>query len=311
MNQVIELFGFLIITFIGFVFPVFGILISLFPEGIKKLTLKYENEKKRAEENIKSEIEKKKDKTLNVGILERNLRILKKNKKTAGEKLSYLNPKIILPKIFIFLLLSLIGVMVALSSDDILVRYLAFVLSLLFFGYTIYILWKLLGALTELSVIVKEEKTNSDKTIIRLLSASVEKTPDVVSPFLNEGKVSILFNKEKVVNDKKIPFSANKKYQLPISIVNSDERMAKKVEVGFIFPLSFMIEETSDISSIYTGENHQIVRFEEEFIQSDETNQQGNLNITFLKVGPHNIRVFIKGENIKVSNYSFTIEVID
>lgn len=58
MEQAIQLFGYLILTFLGIVSPILVILLSLFREGISQLTIQYENEKSQSENNIKEQLKK-------------------------------------------------------------------------------------------------------------------------------------------------------------------------------------------------------------------------------------------------------------
>ncbi len=89
MEQAIQLFGFLILAFLGIVSPILVILLSLFREGILQLTIQYENEKSQSENNITEQLKKigEAGKT-DLGEIEQNLNKLKALKKLL--KLNYL-----------------------------------------------------------------------------------------------------------------------------------------------------------------------------------------------------------------------------
>ncbi len=303
MKDILTLFGFLILTFIGFVLPIFAILISSSPEGIKKLSNKYENEKKKNEENIRQEQNKK----LDIDTLEKNLKILKSNKYDAEQKLKYLKPDLQLPKFFLPLLVALILILICFIIKNEFLIYILFSLGVVIFLYTVVILWKLLLVLTEASLVISEDKTSSDNKIIELLSTLVEKSS--ASPFLDERKLSIKFDNQILTENSKLPYSVNNNHSVKICFMNSDEQMAKNVEVGFIVPLDFIIEKNDKISIMTTAEN-QILRFSRSYVQMKEINILGTLSFSILKNGTHKIQAFMKGENIKNKYINFLIEAI-
>jgi hypothetical protein len=53
----IQLYGYLILAFLAIVTPIFGILLSIFPEGLSRLSTEYENEIALTKENIKKQAE--------------------------------------------------------------------------------------------------------------------------------------------------------------------------------------------------------------------------------------------------------------
>ncbi|MDO8524781.1 MAG: hypothetical protein Q7R99_04120 [bacterium] len=84
--EIIKLFGSLVLTFIGFVLPILAILLSLFPEGVRALADKYENEKKQSEDNLVEEAKKRESgKELDYKALGKTLKTLKKKKRQAED----------------------------------------------------------------------------------------------------------------------------------------------------------------------------------------------------------------------------------
>ena len=313
MNIVFEQFGSLVLTFVGFVVPVLGTLLALFPDGIKKLRLEYENQIKQSETNIENELQKReKTKPLDLAGLQTNLQSLTLKKRTAERKLSLLDPKKQLLRLAAPLLISFCGTLIALVANNPLGSYIIFIGSVALFIYSLLILWQLLEVLKEVREIIGTEKEDTQNKVIELLSTLVEKTisPSDSPPFLSPEKIWVKFKNEKIENNVKVPVSVNNKHEVLISILNQDSKMAKNVELGLIFPPDFIIEKTNNVDSIYSDEKRQIVRFKEEFIQADTNKLQGNLNITPLKIGAHEIRTFIKGENIKNKEQKFILEAV-
>ncbi len=86
--------------------------------------------------------------------------------------------------------------------------------------------------------------------------------------------------------------------------------MAKRVEVGFIFPQEFIIEK-SDGYKIYRDEERQIVRFNVEEVHGNEHFHFGSeLTITPLQKGDWKVKTFIKAENIESIYRAITVKVV-
>jgi hypothetical protein len=162
----------------------------------------------------------------------------------------------------------------------------------------------------EIAEVVNETKRNADNNLIELLSSSLEKTGFNLL-FLKKEKINIVFNDELLAEGHIFDFSLNKEYKIPISIRNSDEIMAKRVEVGIVLPAEIIITKTPNIASVSSKETENIVRFKEEYIQAGTDQKKGELSITFLQPGKFNIRAFIKGENIKQTVFRFIINVVN
>ena len=58
VEQAIQLFGYLILTFLAVPAPILVILLSVFREGRSKLTIQYENERSQSEHNINEQLKK-------------------------------------------------------------------------------------------------------------------------------------------------------------------------------------------------------------------------------------------------------------
>lgn len=310
MTTILELYGTLIITFIGFIIPVITILISLFPQGTKSLALKYENERQQSERNIANEMKKReKDKSLDYRGLGIILKSLGKKNSEAKSKLSYLSPGRLMLKTSIPFVISfgiLLATFLGFSSPT---MYTLLVLSLVFFGVGVFALCKSMVVLFEVGEITSQTKSSHEDKIIELLSSIVEKS-GVENLYLKEGDITLKFNDKTLIKNDVYNFSVNTKHQIPFSIVNSATKMAKNIEVGLIFPVDVLIEKKSNMS-ISTSTTNQIIRFKKEIIQATEDNNQGKLELTFLKAQKFQVQVFIKGENVRVNKFTFNINVVN
>ena len=296
MEWAIQLFGFLVLAFFGVVAPILVILLSVFEEGRLKLNTQYENERSQSEKNIKEQLKKLAGtEETDVTEIKKSLKSLEIIKKTAEAKLSYLNPKKQIFRLFIPLLLSFLGVILAIltkANVDYVRLYIA--VSLICFAYAIFVLWKLTDIIIEVRKTVNDDKKDMNMKIIELLSALVEKEAQY---FLKDIYINI-DDKEIEDNAGEITISADKKQELKIGINNNETRMAKNVQIGFIFPPNFVIEKTSSYS-IFTTKIGQIVRYVTSLIHGNTNLILDSLIITPLKKGDYKIRTFIKAENIK------------
>jgi hypothetical protein len=272
MDNILQLFGTLILTLLGFALPILSIAIAMLPEGVSCLLSKYENEKKQSEENLLNETQKKNtDADLDYKQLEKTIKILKKNKNDAIKKLSYLDPTKLILRISIPFILSLIILSAALVTKESYPKVLL-LFSTISFVAGLIALWKTVVILIEVSSAVNQKNKSYEDKLVQLLSTIAEKGGSE-HLFLKDGEITAKFNGKLLKKDEKFEFAANKPYEIPVSINNSGEFMAKNVEVGFIFPKDFLIDKTSNIS-LYPNETSQIVRLNNNIVQAHENFQK-------------------------------------
>ena len=307
MEQAIQLFGYLIIAALGFVLPVVTILLSVFQEGVTKLATQYETEKRQSEENIKEQFQRKAEKAgIDVSAIEESLKKLKSIKKAAETKLSYLNPRKIIIRLFIPLIIAFLGVIATFFILYFTNYYYLYPLlvSLIAFSYAIVVLWKLVGIIVEVKKIVDIDTKARDGRTIELLSALVEKTGQY---FLK--RVYVTLDGTDIKDDSRIVTAqTNVKQELKIGVQNHESRMAKNIEFGFTFPANFIIEK-KDYYSIYRDEKQQIIRYTIDHIHATTHQLFEPLIITPLEQGDQKINTFIKAENIEATSRNFTIKV--
>ncbi len=309
MQAALQLYGSLIIALLGIVTPIIIILLSLHSKGSSKLIEQYENEKNQSETNITNLASNKG----NIDKIEQSIKELKASKKEAAAKLNYLNPKLQIAQLFTSFTCALIFIILSYSfnysSYILILIYIS--LSLIFFYYGLFILWNLLCILIEVRKFLDDEenlletkKNEINMKIIDLLSEISQK------PNMDYLKVvSIKFNNKKILdNSNTYEMVSNTKQSITVFGVNSEVIMAKKVVIGFIFPLDFIIEK-KDQYSIYTTEKEQIVRYKIDSISANTSQSFSDLLITPLKQGTYKITTFISAENIKEISRYLTIIV--
>ncbi|MES2288007.1 MAG: hypothetical protein V4547_20130 [Bacteroidota bacterium] len=315
LQTIFQIYGALILTMAGFVIPILAIGISFFPDGVKLLEETYENQQKQAENNLKNELTKQKKGRVNIEALSKNIVLLKKEKNKARKKLHYLNPKNIVFSGAFSLTGALISfsVGVAMYPQHASVLVALFLLSLILVVYVLVVFWNSIQIIIEASTAVQDRKRTSEDKIFELLTAIVENTAQSGSKsmFIKESEVGIKFDGQVISPEKEFIFSANKEHSIKIAVVNYSDYLLKTVEWGLILKPEFLVEETSNITSLFTDEAQKIIRFKHNIIQAKSDIQEGVLKVTFLKTGSFNCQVFVKGENYKNKKVSFKIKVIE
>lgn len=302
MESSLQLFGYLILTFLGVVVPLLIILLSIFQEGVSKLTTQYEKEKSNSEENLKTQL-KKLAEAGNISVKEigqsiKNLEVIKKKAKT---KLSYLNPKKQTLILFVLLLISFIGVILAiLKNVNIYGLPVFIVISLILFALVLHLSWKQLCIIIEVKKIVDRDKNEMETKTLEFLSTIAKKGEDY---FLKD--VFIRANEVDINNDEEvITLSfANMKHSVDMCIRNGENRMAKKVQIGIVFPKNFIVEKTGSYSIYLDSAGEQYVRYSVDSIHGNTSLIIKPLQITPMEVGEFVIRTFIKAENIETTNH--------
>ena len=307
ISQFIPLYIDLLITILGFSLPIIGILLSFFSDGIKKLTTKYENEISKNKDDIIALTKlSKKEKVIEK--IEKNLKKLKNLQHETTIKLTYLNPKSLLLRLFIFFLLSIFLIKGALMIEGNLFFYWLVIVSFLFCLYAFNILRVLIGILMELFEITNEEKRSDYTGITDLVSQLIKTQKGGLSYFLK--KVFITINSVFVTNEKpKISLNLGQKQNASVSFWNKEPRMAKNIEIGFILPPDFILEKTKDYAIFTRKDGFNIIRYYIESVQGGTNQLQDPLVVTPLKEGSYEIDTFIKAENIEVIRRKLIIEV--
>lgn len=321
MNIALQLFGYLILTVLAIVAPIFIVLLSIFQEGVSKLSEQYENQKSQSEKNFKKQWEKQtKLKKTDVKEMEERLKkikqVIKKIKsdiKTAEAKLVYLNPKRQMARLFVILLISFSGVVLAiLIKTDILYTVLISLVSVISFTAALIILWKLLGIIVEVKKVIDEEKRKAETKTVDALLALQEKLAIVKEEtplFLKDVYLRI---EDKSIKDeeREFKFPINSKSKIEIAFDNGEDVMVKILQAGFILPSDFVVEKV-DYYSIFTErDGKQVIRYETDKIHAKTCFRFRPLIFTPIAEGEYDITTFIKAENIKpiVREIKFKIE---
>ncbi len=310
MDQVIQLFASLVLTILGFVAPIVAILFSVFHEGSGILATQYENEKSQSEKNIKDQLKKIGDAdAADVKSIELNLKELRKIRKVAKTKLSYLTPKKQIVRLFLPFSCSLLAIMISFLTRGSDFYATSLELAVVFFCYGIISLWNLLGVLIEIKKSVDQNKKDADKRMFELVSQLAEKISNGASNFLKEVYI-VIDDKDLSGNDVQIELAANQKQEVKVSVRNAETKMVKNLEIGMIFPSDFIIEKESSYN-IYNDETTQIVRHNTNSLHGNTRLVLNPLIITPLKSLEHTIKTFVKAENVEAIYRDFKLKVIE
>jgi hypothetical protein len=320
MKEGLQLLGYLILTVLSIIVPFVLVLLTMFREGIDKLTKQYETQRFESEKNIKEQMKKiSTDPTNKVDItnIEESISELKNIEKTANKKLNYLLPKKQILRLFALFFVSFIGIVAAIINGEYAltlgnVTYYILIISAGCFVLGIIILWKMFCVIIEAKQFVDAEiKSNNVKTI-ELLSKIADMT---MEEFLKHVYIDInnsIIKEENETTGKKVVISLppDKESKLNVKISNRELTMAKKLEIGFIFPNDVIIKKKEGYSSTYTDDKQQIVRYERDHIHGKtEQPLSTTLDITPMKEGEYTIKTFVKGENIKAVYRYFVLRI--
>lgn len=310
MERAIQLLSQLFLAFVGIVAPVIGVLLSLFREGISQLNKEYENQRQQSEQNIRDQLTtlagaEKAD----TAKIEETLKDLKNIKRVAEAKISLLNPRNQMLRLTVPLLLSYFALMFFPNSDELYYVALLTVLGGVTIGYASFAFWRSVAIISEIAAAINDRKADQEKRTIEVLSAILDKSTQGSDYFLKAVYITV---DGKAVKDDgvKINVEANKKREIKIGILNGEKRMAKKVEIGFIFPSDVIVEKSPSYSE-YTTEQGKIVRYAAEAIHGDTLLVVSQpLIVTPLKKGAVVLRTFVKGENLEATyrNINVTVE---
>ncbi len=299
MEQAIKLYGSLVVAFIGFIIPMIGILLSIFSEGISILTIQYENEKAKSEKNIKEQLKKEGEtEKTDVSAIQRSINELKSIKKKAENKLSYLNPNEQLLRLVVPFLLTFLAITLSFLVKSVQGKLAALLISIIIFGIGIFVLRKMVEILAEAKRMIDSNKKKFETEMKEILSRLSEKIEGVTPSFLKD--VYICMNGNDIDDDEGQlkEMQANRKEEIKISVRNTERKMAKNIEIGFILPLDFIVEKKS-YYSLFIDEGNQVVRYEMSSIHGHTNLHLSPLVVTPLKKGDYKIKTFVKAENIE------------
>lgn len=308
MLEAVRLYGTLLLALLGVVVPLFSILLSVFREGSVKLSNQYEAERAETEKKIREQVQK----DTRIEEIKIALRKLEKNKRMAMARLAYLDPKEQVARLLVPLLLAFVATAIYLAINDIATpvsKFLLLSVSLLTLGYGARVFMKLLSVLVEVISKVEDKKNDESQRTIQLLTSIVEAVQKSTDIFLE--KVYVVVDDQIIKTaGQEISMKADAKREFRMAIVNYDDRLAKNVEIGLIFPKQGFLVEKPPFGSLYTSENgDQIVRFEGGLIHGNTTFLRGGLSITPLKRGEYEITSWVKGENIKAIHRNLKVIV--
>ena len=164
-NAAIQLFGLLVLTFLGIIAPFIIFILSFSREGRKILITKYAEKSKNYENEIR-EIEDKKPKEIGeienkIKEIDLRLRELKKHKKASENKIKSLDVRSQALYLFIPLIISFILIILSLLFlNNLLCLKILIFLSVILFFFSIYKLWKLFRISIEVRDLIEDMSAN-------------------------------------------------------------------------------------------------------------------------------------------------------
>lgn len=320
MDQAVQLFGFMVLTFLGFVVPIVFLLLSFYQEGVKHLKVQEENKNKEIKETIEFENKKSKDvNILNLKNLRNTVDKLEKIERDSNKKIHNLNPKLQLAKLSVSLIISFLFILIYFLVPEVFRLAHRSINNVIIIGifvpflYNLYSLWYLFLIIIEVKKSVDDNKNYKQEEIKNLIQNILTKVEELNKKDIIEN-IKVRVDKKEIDNLQLVLVLNNQK-DIPVDITNlSKELIAKQVEVGFVFPQKFSLLVNSGNSPIYTNKDTKetIVRYKRDVIQKNERWEfsSSGLKITPLEEGEYEIRVFIKGDNVRFINKKFKILVV-
>ncbi len=326
MHTAIQLYGYLILTFLGFAIPIFVLLLSISQKGIEELSIKYNENKTNTEKRIK-------ELTSGVGSgagidsdkIKQEIKRYEGLKRKQENDIRCLQPQEQIKDLFLALFASFLFVIIGCLIED---RFwwlcLSLILSVGLFIFVIVRVRLLTNILVQVSRNKSRNKDDAAQNILAMLSKFnigqaetlavlhnilEQNQKIVVPPFLKNVCVSI---DDGVLKDDKynISIELNKLQKFKIAFINYEKRIAKNIEVGFVFPDTFVIETDQVEYTVYASSDRtQVVRYRSDFIHGNTTRYFGQLALTALKTGECKITTFIKAENIETIYRDFILKV--
>lgn len=178
-NEAIQLFGLLVLAFLGIIAPFLIFILSFSREGRKILIIQHAKEVKNYENEIE-EIEDKKSKgigDIENKVKEINTRLKKLNeyKQVSEKKLSSLNIRNQVLYLFIPLIISFILVIFSLLfSNNLLSQAILIIISVIVFFFSIYKLWKLFCIILEVRSLIDDRSVNYRNKTLNIFEKLIE-----------------------------------------------------------------------------------------------------------------------------------------
>jgi len=307
IKESIQLFGFLVLAFLGVVAPFLLILLSISREGTKELILQYENEKKQNEDNLSQLAGRKED--INIDAIKKSIKFLELNKENVQKKISSLDIKKQTLRLFIPLIISFSLVILSLIFSNILELLITFIsLAVIILFYSLVMLWKTLCNIVEVRKLIDDNQRDYKNKTIELLT-ELKENRKTESNYLKN--VTFSLNNKKLELDKKNIFnlSLNERNNLNFLFNNNEKIMIKNFEMGVILPPEFIIDNKSHFNNYFSAlKESQLIRFFYQLVQAQTNIEWKELIITPIMMGNFKSTVYIKAENI-IPTY-FYIEFI-
>lgn len=307
MKETITLISSFVLTILGFVVPLVGLLLSYFNEGFSKLKTKYQEKADKIEESIKEQTKTKTTQGFDIDGLEEDIKKLRKLKVDTEKQLSYFDPITTLHRLFIPSFLAFVSLIVSLLVVE--YQIWLIILSVVLVIYTLLVLWKTFNVLTEVKESVDQDRKTEERKNIQdnkdILSEMISVLKDVkkasAEHLLHDVFLKVNSLQIKDVKDEKyivIYLKEAEKNIINLSIVNKGDLPAKNIEAGIIFNEDFLVENDSTYTTYKSTTEGLILRNSSTLIHGSTNLLLTPITVTPLKKGEFKIKTFVKGENV-------------
>lgn len=323
MDILFTFFFNLTITLTGFVLPIFSISLSYFTKGIEK----HQERENQQIDNIQTELGKltseadsiakdgnhttKKNETDNllekkVEQIQKQLKRKRAEKARSQRRMRGFSPKYQIKQLSLPLFSSLFILFYVRIIDDLYFTAAAYCVLVLLISSFFHRAWSAVMVLVEARKITGDDENERQKELSDLMSKLAKM--DTVQ------NMEVLIDEQPVVDEMRLRLEIGKEHALTVSAVNKESSTtAKNVEVGFRIPKGLNVVKKEDSGyTIYLdkGGSEKIVRFMQQSIHGKTNNIFHNpLIIKPTDLGSHNVRCFIKGDNVETIYKTFTVDV--
>lgn len=304
IKETIQLFGFLVLSFLGIISPFLLIILTISKEGTKELTIQYENEKKQNEGILKN--------ISDIDELQKTINKIKSNKAKVEKKISSLDIKRQSLNLFIPLIISFSFVILVLIFYYIIWLMIVLIIaSISMFIYSLVILWQTLCNISDIRKLIDDNQKDYRNKTLELLK-DIKDTNKTEDTFLKN--ITFLLNGKKLDSSKIDTFKLflNEKNRIKIIFTNNENKIIKNMQMGITLPLEFIIDNKNDfINNFNIFEDFQLIKFDYQLYQSQSRWDWPDILITPILKTDLKSYVYIKAENILPTYFNIIFNIVE
>lgn len=297
MDQSVTLFGYLVISFLGFVVPVLGLLFTVYQGGIDRIKIKYENKKAEAEKARRDLLDaftaggvhKEEFKDFKMKLKELEIRE-KTVRRMANSRMSYLDMRKVAVGLAVPLAVSMAAVLMyfmVLPAYKIETAVFAFIA----FSYAVFVLIRLFDVVIEMGRLADRESKAMNVRIMEALSDNP--AHDRIK------ELKLLIDGTQVSAFIPLVISSGDARELQVEIKNPGKVMATNAVLAIKMDPAVMITPKQYYSIIRTG-NSVTVLYSMDFISPESSFTLGPLVIKVNMPGTYKAEAVMKADNSEV-----------